>query len=183
VTPALVLLDRDGTLNAPATTRRYVDDPADVVLLPGAADAVQRLNAAGVPVVVVTNQRGVGTGAMTAERLDAVHQVLTARLAEAGARIDGWYVCPHDDGQCDCRKPLPGLLLRALADRPGVRAADCLVVGDQETDVAAGLAAGIPGVLLAAARPAATAAVNVQPSLAATVDWALRAGDDTVTAR
>jgi D-glycero-D-manno-heptose 1,7-bisphosphate phosphatase len=182
VRPALVLLDRDGTLNGPATTRRYVDDPADVVLLPGAAGAVRRLNAAGVPVVVVTNQRGVGTGAMTVERLDAVHQALTARLAEAGARIDAWYVCPHDEGQCDCRKPLPGLLLRALADRPGIQAADCLVVGDQETDVQAALAAGIPAVLLATGRPRATAAASVQRSLAAAVDWAMRAGDDTVTA-
>jgi histidinol phosphatase-like enzyme len=85
-------------------------------------------------------------------------------------------------GECDCRKPLPGLVLRALADHPGARPADCVVVGDQETDVEAGLAAGVPGVLLAAARPPATAAVSVHRTLLGAVDWLLRGGDDTVTA-
>lgn len=183
MTPALVLLDRDGTLNVPAHRRRYVDDPADAVLLPGAAEAVRALNAAGVPVVVVTNQRGVATGAMTADQLAAVHEELVARLASAGARVDGWYVCPHDHDACDCRKPLPGLLLQALADRPGVRAGDCLVIGDQESDVLAGRAAGVPGVLLSPGAPPTTVAVSVQPSLDAAVRWLLRAPDDTVTAQ
>ena len=172
--PALVLLDRDGTINVPASARRYVADPGEVVLLPRAADAVRRLNDAGVGVAVVTNQRGLATGELTAGLVEQVHDAISVLLADAGARVDAWYVCPHDVDRCDCRKPLPGLLLRALADRPGLRPEDCVVVGDSESDVLAGRAAGVPGVLLAAAAPDRTVAVSVQPDLAAAVDWLLR---------
>ncbi|MEO7980942.1 MAG: HAD family hydrolase [Sporichthyaceae bacterium] len=180
--PELVLLDRDGTLNVPVGTRRYVVDPAEVDLLPGAADAVRRLNDAGVPVVVVTNQRGVGTGVMTGEQLTAVHDAIADQLAASGAHVDGWYVCPHDVDACDCRKPLPGLVLQALAARPGVRPGRCVLVGDSEGDVVAARAAGVPGLLLAALPPTRTVARAVLPSLADAVRWILRDDDDTVTA-
>jgi D-glycero-D-manno-heptose 1,7-bisphosphate phosphatase len=181
--PALVLLDRDGTINVPASGRRYVDDPDGVALLPRAADAVRRLNEAGVGVAVVTNQRGLATGELTEAQVEAVHGAIARRLADAGARVDGWYVCPHDVDRCGCRKPLPGLLLRALADRPELGPGDCVVVGDSESDVLAGRAAGVPGVLLAAVAPDRTVAVSVQPDLGAAVDWVLRGGVDAVTAR
>jgi D-glycero-D-manno-heptose 1,7-bisphosphate phosphatase len=187
--PALVLLDRDGTLNIGAPAGRYVTTAAEARLLPGAGTAVRRLNDAGAAVVVVTNQRGLATGALTREGLEAVHGALVAQLAETGARVDGWYVCPHDLGRCDCRKPLPGLLLQALADRPGVPPERSVVIGDAESDVRAGLAAGIPAVLLhpdpAAVR--STGARTVQTSLAAAVEWLLAPaggpGPDTVTGR
>jgi D-glycero-D-manno-heptose 1,7-bisphosphate phosphatase len=181
VTPSLVLLDRDGTINEPAAADRYVADPESARLLPGAAAAIRRLNAAGVPVVVVTNQRGVATGKLSSSQLDRVNSAITARLAESGARLDGWYVCPHDVGACDCRKPLPGLLARALADRPGLEPADCVVVGDAESDVLAGQAIGIRGVLLHADLATTTAAVSVQRTLADAVQWLLGPDDDTVT--
>ena len=180
--PRLALLDRDGTINAPSTTGRYVVDPSQVELIPGAAAAVRLLNDAGVQVAVVTNQRGLATGELDQAGLDAVHAEIRAQLALAGARVDGWYVCPHELEGCRCRKPLPGLLLAALADRPSVRPAEALVIGDSETDVLAGVAAGVPGVLLAAPPPARTAAVAVRADLAAAVDWLLSRGDDAVTA-
>jgi D-glycero-D-manno-heptose 1,7-bisphosphate phosphatase len=175
MTPDLVLLDRDGTLNAPPAASRYVVVPEDARLLPGAGLAVRMLNAAGVPVVVVTNQRGVATGMLTSEQLDGVHDVLIAALASCDAQVEGWYVCPHDIGQCDCRKPLPGLLRQALADRPGVSPERCLVIGDSESDMLAGEALGIPGVLLAADPAVATVAGAVHPSLLEAVGWLLQA--------
>lgn len=172
----LVLLDRDGTLNEPAIAGRYVTAPEDARLLPGAGEAVRRLNAAGVPVVVVTNQRGVATGRLTATELQAVHDSLVGQLADCGAHVSGWYVCPHDEGECDCRKPLPGLLAAALADRPGAVAGRCRVIGDAETDMVAGAALGIPGILLAGDSAAGTVAVDVRASLLDAVTGLLGSG-------
>jgi D-glycero-D-manno-heptose 1,7-bisphosphate phosphatase len=175
MTPDLVLLDRDGTLNAPPSTSRYVVLSDEARLLPGAGEAVHSLNAAGVPVVVVTNQRGLATGKLTSEALDAVHRALVAELASYGAHVEGWYVCPHDIGQCGCRKPLPGLLRQALADRPGSTPDRCLIIGDAESDMQAGAALGIPGILLATDPPSGTVASAVRPSLLDAVGHLLRA--------
>jgi len=175
MTPDLVLIDRDGTLNAPPATSRYVVLPEDARLLPGAGEAVRLLNAAMVPVVVVTNQRGLATGKLTREQLDGVHDALIAQLDSCGARIAAWHVCPHDVGTCGCRKPLPGLLRRALADRPGSIPERCLVIGDTESDMLAGAALGIPGILLAADPATATVAEAVRPSLLDAVRGMLRA--------
>ena len=166
--PDLVLLDRDGTLCATAGETRYVR-PHETRLLPGAAEAVRALNDAGVPVVVVTNQRGVATGVVTAADVEAVHDRLRAALAAAGAHVDGWYVCPHDVDECRCRKPAPGLLEHALRDHPGSRPERCWVVGDAESDVEAGAALGVPGVLLAASHRDRTLAAAVVPDLPSAV--------------
>jgi D-glycero-D-manno-heptose 1,7-bisphosphate phosphatase len=182
VTPDLVLLDRDGTLNAPPAVSRYVVVPSEARLLPGAAEAVRLLNTEGVPVVVVTNQRGLAMGLLTSEQLDAVHGALIAALESCGAHVDDWYVCPHDIGQCDCRKPLPGLLQQALADRPGIDPERCLIIGDAESDMLAGAALGIPGVLLAADGASDTVAEAVCPTLLDAAHWLLKAGPEPETA-
>ena len=115
----LALLDRDGTINQPATAD-YITHPDQVELLPGAAAGIRRLQDAGFAVVLVTNQRGVSLGRMSAADVDAVNDRLQKLLAEAGvAPLDGAYVCPHGFDACDCRKPLPGLLLQALAEHDG----------------------------------------------------------------
>jgi histidinol-phosphate phosphatase family protein len=160
---ALVLLDRDGTLCEPAASRYVL--PHEARLLPGAAGAVRRLNEAGVVVAVLTNQRGVATGELRAADVDAVNAVLSAELATAGAHVDSWYVCPHDVGECRCRKPAPGLVERALREHPTATPAQSWLVGDAESDVLAGAAVGVPGVLLAARPPAGTAAAAVVPDL------------------
>ncbi len=145
----VVFLDRDGTINEKAPDGDYVSSPGSLRLLPGAAAAIAAVNASGADVVVVTNQRGVALGRMSARDVLAVNDQLDRLLAAHGARVDAYYVCPHEAGSCDCRKPLPGLVLRALADRPGSVASRCVLVGDAESDVEAGLAAGTRAVRLA----------------------------------
>lgn len=173
---ATVFLDRDGTLNRKAPEGHYITTPADLQLLPGAADAVRRLNDAGVRVILVSNQRGVALGRLDAAALAAVQRALEAALAERGARLDAVYVCPHDRGGCGCRKPLPGLLLRAAAEQPGVELGRSVMIGDAETDIAAGRAAGTATIRLG---PAGTpsAAQHCCPDLAAAVGLILAVAD------
>jgi D-glycero-D-manno-heptose 1,7-bisphosphate phosphatase len=137
MTPRLVLLDRDGTLNRKAPEGEYVTDPAGLEVLPGAADAVRRLNEAGIPVAVVTNQRCVALGLVSEAMLERIHARLQDQLAAAGAHVDAFYHCPHPAGACDCRKPEPGLLAAAAADF-GVAPRDTVIVGDADSDVEAG---------------------------------------------
>src|ERR671936_600808 len=107
-----VLLDRDGVLVR--SRRDYLRSPLELDLLPGAAEAVLRLKAAGHPVMVVTNQSAVGRGLISIEQVDAIHAALSERLAEKGAAVDGFFVCPHTPWEgCACRKPQPGLLHEA----------------------------------------------------------------------
>jgi histidinol-phosphate phosphatase family protein len=104
-------LDRDGTINVDTG---YIAKPEDVVLLDGAAAAIARLNAAQVPVIVITNQSGIGRGFYTEKDFAAVERRLAELLAGRGARIDATYVCPHaPDAGCECRKP--GTLLHRRA--------------------------------------------------------------------
>lgn len=137
-------LDRDGTINVKAPEGDYVTSPDRVALLPGAARAVRALNDAGVPTVVVTNQRGIALGRMSERDLSAVHERLAALLdQEAGAHLDEILHCPHDEGVCDCRKPGTGLLRRAAADMPGLSLESSVMIGDSQSDIEAGRAAGM----------------------------------------
>jgi D-glycero-D-manno-heptose 1,7-bisphosphate phosphatase len=151
----LALLDRDGTLNRKAPDGGYVTTADALELLPGAAEAVRRLNDAGIPVAVVTNQRCIALGRLSEDRLAAIHARLGQRLAaQAGARVDRFYHCPHEHGACDCRKPQPGLLRRAAADF-GVRPGDAVMIGDADSDVQAGRRFGARTVQLTAGPSAA----------------------------
>ncbi len=141
-----VFLDRDGTLNEEVD---YLHKPEDLVLIPGAAEAVARLNAAGIPVVVVTNQSGIGRGFYDWPDFSAVMGRMDDLLAQAGARIDAVYVSPHHEkGQGDYaipdhpdRKPNPGMLTRA-AETHGLDLARSWMVGDKDIDIQAGHRAG-----------------------------------------
>ena len=139
--PAAVLLDRDGTLVEDVP---YNADPARVVTVPGAARALARLRAAGVPLALVSNQSGVARGLMTLAEVEAVNR----RVEELVGPLGPWLVCPHgpDEG-CACRKPAPGLVLAAAAAL-GVDAADCVVIGDIGADVEAARAAGARAILV-----------------------------------
>lgn len=141
-TPA-AFLDRDGTINVKAPEGDYITAPDQVRLLPGAAQAIRRLNDAGTLVVVVTNQRGVALGRMTADDLEAIHRRLEALLARAGARIDAFFACTHDIGQCTCRKPGVGLFEQALERFPAVDVGRSVMIGDAPSDVRAGEAFGL----------------------------------------
>lgn len=139
--PGAVLFDRDGTLiwDVP-----YNGDPARVRPMPGAVEALGRLREAEVPVAVVTNQSGVARGLLTADEMDQVN----ARVEELLGPFDAWAICVHDEGDgCTCRKPAPGLVIRAAAVLD-VSPRDCVVVGDIGRDMEAARAAGARGILV-----------------------------------
>ncbi len=141
-----VFLDRDGVIIE--QVEGYLDDPEGVKLLPGAAAAIRRLREAGFAVVVVTNQAGVGYGYLTEETLNAIHARLVEALSREGAVLDGIYWCPHTpEENCPCRKPAPGMLLRA-AKELGIDLSRSYMVGDMTTDIEAGKRAGCFTVLL-----------------------------------
>jgi len=134
-------LDRDGTIIRDTV---YIRDPKDVELLPGAADAIKRLNERSVVVIVVTNQSGIGRGLLSPEEYEGVRARIDAELAEQGARIDATYMCPHHPeaaGGCDCRKPGLGMYRRAIGDY-GLDPRRSLFVGDRWRDVAPSVTLG-----------------------------------------
>lgn len=139
-----LLLDRDGTI---IWDPGYISDPTLVRLLPGAAEAMKRFQDAGWMVVVVSNQSGIARGKYGRAELDAVHARMTELLAAEGVRLDGAYYCEHapDDG-CACRKPRPGMLEQAAREL-GFDLRSSIMVGDKESDVEAGVAAGAKGIL------------------------------------
>ena len=141
-----IFLDRDGTLNEEVD---YLSDPDQLVLIPGAAAAVARINARGIPVVVVTNQSGIGRGRYDWHDFAAVMSRMETLLALENARIDAVYASPHHEkGQGEYavvdhpeRKPNPGMLTRA-AEEHGLDLARSWMVGDKDIDLEAGRRAG-----------------------------------------
>ena len=167
--PDAVLFDRDGTLVVDVP---YNGDPARVEPVPGAAAAIARLRAAGVPTAVVSNQSGIARGLLSDTQVRAVN----ARIEELLGPLGPWTWCPHgpDEG-CGCRKPAPGLILRAAA-RLGVDPARCIVIGDIGADVQAARAAGARGILVPTpvTRPEEIAAApEVAPDLPSAIDRVL----------
>jgi D-glycero-D-manno-heptose 1,7-bisphosphate phosphatase len=138
-------LDRDGVLNRRAPEHDYVKSPAEFAWLAGAREGVLRLNREGWLVLVVTNQRGVARGLMTARDVEAIHARAQRELEAIGAHVDAFYYCPHgDEDGCACRKPAPGLILRAAQDwRVDLGAS--FLVGDDERDLLAARRAGVRG--------------------------------------
>jgi D-glycero-D-manno-heptose 1,7-bisphosphate phosphatase len=136
----LVILDRDGTINQDRDD--FVKSPEEWVALPGALEAIARLNHAGWHTVIATNQSGLARGLFDMAALNAIHARMNRELAALGGRIDAVFFCPHgpDDG-CLCRKPLPGLC-KMIAERYGVDLGGAHVVGDSLRDLQAGAAAG-----------------------------------------
>jgi D-glycero-D-manno-heptose 1,7-bisphosphate phosphatase len=136
----LVILDRDGTVNQDSPD--YVKSPEEWLPLPGALEAIARLNHAGWHVVIASNQSGLGRGLFDVSTLNAMHAKMHALLAAVGGRVDAVFYCPHspDDG-CHCRKPEPGLL-EQIGERYGVELRGVPMVGDSARDVLAGVTAG-----------------------------------------
>lgn len=145
-------IDRDGTLTEEVG---YVNHPGRLRLLPRTAEAIRRLNAAGVAAVVVTNQAGIARGYFSEDVLQATNAELVRQLKRAGASLDGLYVCTHHptEGQppfrthCECRKPKPGLVLRAASEL-GLDLEASIVIGDRPSDLAMARAVGARGVLV-----------------------------------
>jgi D-glycero-D-manno-heptose 1,7-bisphosphate phosphatase len=147
-----VFLDRDGTINEDVG---YPNRWDQIKIYPWSVDAVRRLNAAGFAVLIVTNQSGVGRGYYTEDELGAIHDQLVSVFAAAGARIDGIYYCPHYPlsaeprfrRDCLCRKPGPGMGLRAAADFD-LDLARSYMVGDKAEDILFARSAGATPVLV-----------------------------------
>jgi histidinol-phosphate phosphatase family protein len=142
---AAAFLDRDGTL---VVERGYLADPADLELLPGVAGALRALRAAGIPVIVVSNQSGVGRGLFPLSRVYEAMARLRRMLRGESVELDAIYFCPHrPDAGCDCRKPGTALLQRAAEDQV-LSLVSSMMAGDKRLDAATGQAAGGFGVLL-----------------------------------
>ena len=177
-----VFLDRDGTI---VVERGYITVPDDIELIPGAAAAIVRLRAAGWKVFVVTNQGCVAKGMISEDELGVIHFRMVSMLGAEGAEVDGIYACiHHPEGtvpdysvDCDCRKPLPGLLERAASEH-GVDLSSSVIIGDTLRDIEAGRAAGARSVLVLTGKGQIASAEehgadHVAPELTAAVDWLL----------
>lgn len=151
-----IFLDRDGTINKYIGLLRSVDE---LELIDGVAEAIKKINASGFLCIVVTNQPVIARGEVTVDQLTEIHKKLETELGFAGAYIDGLYYCPHHPHKgykgevvelkvdCECRKPKPGMLIRA-AKEFNIDLSKSFMIGDSESDVKAGLAAGCRSILL-----------------------------------
>jgi len=171
------LIDRDGTINV---EKHYLSDPDHLELLPGAGEAIARLNKAGWGVVIITNQSGIGRGYFDLERLGEIHERLAQLLDAHGAHVDGIEICHHaPEDDCICRKPLPGMALRA-AERLGFDPKQAVMIGDKEADVGLGHSVGAISYLVRTgygkSHEATTKADHVVDDLAAAVDILLSQG-------
>ena len=176
---AAVFLDRDGVITEPVPDPRLGtwESPyrtEDVALVPGAAAALRDLRAAGFLLIGVSNQPAAAKGGVSLGDLAAVHERTVALLAADGARLDDWRYCHHHPdgtvaelaGACGCRKPQPGLLL-AAADERGIDLAGSWMIGDSDSDVLAGQAAGTRTVLVEHPRTTHRRTGDARPTLRA----------------
>ena len=143
-----VFLDRDGVINRKPSNGEYVTSWEKVQMLPGAERAIALLNQASRKVIVVTNQRGIALGRLSELDLLSIHENLRIHLGSSGAHIDAIYFCPHDHGQCGCRKPGTGLLERAFRDFPGACPENSVMIGDSDSDIVAGTRVGMKTILI-----------------------------------
>jgi D-glycero-D-manno-heptose 1,7-bisphosphate phosphatase len=155
----LIILGRDGILNE--FREDHIKAPEEWVAVPGALEAVSRLNHAGWHVVVATNQSGIGRGMIDMAAVNAVHAHMMRSLQAAGGRFDAVFFCPHTpEDQCDCRKPLPGMA-QDIGRRYGVDLAMVPMVGDTLRDLQAAQAAGCEPHLVRSGRAAALDAAQL----------------------
>lgn len=176
-----IFLDRDGVINADRPD--YVKSWEEFTLLPGALEALRELARLRWPIVVITNQAAIGRGLVSFEVVESINRRLMALVAEAGGHIEAVAWCPHrPEEQCGCRKPQPGLL-RYAAEALQLDLRRSYLVGDAESDIAAGMAAGCKTLLVLTGRGAAQraqveerwgTACAIVPDLMAAVRWILR---------
>ena len=184
-----IFLDRDGILNE---ERNGVHSPEALTLMPDAAEALRAINKAGIPAICVTNQPDVAKGMVTPQALETIFAALDGALGEKGAYLDDLYHCPHhpESGwpgevaelkiSCDCRKPEPGMLLRA-AEEHRLDLSRSWMIGDRHVDMAAAHRAGARGILVQTGHAGSDAAGadgtpdHIAPTLKAAVDYILEA--------
>jgi D-glycero-D-manno-heptose 1,7-bisphosphate phosphatase len=141
-----IFLDRDGVINENRSD--YVKSWGEFCFLAGSKEAIAMLTTAGHRIIVCTNQAGVARGHLSRETVENIHRRMVAEIAQAGGRIERVYYCPHGkDESCSCRKPRPGMLLRAR-DELGIDLHDAIFIGDSISDIQAALAAGVHPILV-----------------------------------
>jgi D-glycero-D-manno-heptose 1,7-bisphosphate phosphatase len=170
-------LDRDGVVNRRAPEGAYITRWEEMKFLPGVAEAIALLNQAGLKVIVVSNQRCVAKGLISARDLEQMHRRMCEELAAEGSKVDAVYYCPHElRAACDCRKPKPGMLLEA-ARTHSLDLAESWMIGDSDIDIEAGRNAGCRTVKLPGKSEASQPAADVgAPSLLHAVHRILRYG-------
>lgn len=146
-----VFLDRDGVINRCAAEHCYITKWKEFEFLPGAIEGIKAINDAGYLILMVTNQRGIARGLCTVQEIEQLHQQMQASLRKAGAHIDGSYMCPHDIGECDCRKPQIGLLRQAETEWM-IDKERSWCIGDFESDIQAGKRYGVKTILIGTAK-------------------------------
>jgi D-glycero-D-manno-heptose 1,7-bisphosphate phosphatase len=177
-----VFLDRDGTINK---FNGFITKPEDFELIDGAAEAIKKINSLGYLAIVITNQPVIARGEVDFETLDLIHMKMETDLGKQGAYIDDLFYCPHhpDKGfpgerpeykiDCDCRKPKPGLILKA-AEKYNIDLLQSYMVGDDMRDVNAGKNAGCIPVFLANNKPHENITVEVFNNLKEFTEYSLR---------
>ncbi len=157
----LVILDRDGTINIDSD--RFIKSPDEWRPIPGALEAIARLNGAGYRVAVATNQSGIERGLLDMNALNAIHAKMLKAVQQAGGHIDVIYYCPHSgDADCRCRKPSPGMFID-ICQRLNVSMAGVPCIGDGLRDLQAAHAAGGKPILVLTGKGAATYAAGGLP--------------------
>ena len=169
-----VFLDRDGTI---IEDSGFIDDPARVRVLPTVIDALRLFAERGFATVVVSNQSGVARGYFGDDAVQAVNAEIARQLNADGIALDAWYWCSHYDDDCDCRKPEPGMIERALREHP-ITLERGAVVGDRGSDIELGQRVGIASVLV----PGPIAYAGPEPDFRAqtlleAAEWIVNRGD------
>ena len=168
-----VFLDRDGVLNRKMPEGVYVAEWAQFAWLPGAVEAVVRMKRAGLTVIVVSNQRGIALGEISTMQLERLHDNMQDDLARNDARLDAIYYCPHDYGECHCRKPETGLFEEACKRFPQANAANSVVIGDSLSDIQAGRRLGMKTIFIQGEPDRQKAGADAAASLADAVAGSL----------
>jgi len=174
--PKAVLLDRDGVINFDSPD--YILAPEQWEAIPGSVEAIAKLTEAGIPVAICSNQSGLGRGMMNEELFHAIHAKMLLAIEGAGGMLTHSAYCPHKpEDQCQCRKPLPGLILESL-DALDVSPDEAIMIGDSTRDIEAARAAGVPSMLVQSGY--GNAEVILQKSLA--INPEIKAYPDLATA-
>ena len=172
VRPA-VFLDRDGTL---IEDKGFLGDPAGVDLLPTVVDALTLLAAHDFATIVISNQSGIARGLLDDAQVRGVNAEIVRQLASDGLAIDGWYWCPHYDQGCECRKPEPALLHRAVREH-GLTLERAAMIGDRGSDVELGQRVGIAGIAVPGPMPYAGPEPDLRArTLLEAAEWIVRRG-------
>jgi len=143
-----VFLDRDGVTNRKLPEGQFVRSWHDFEFLPGAESAIAALNRSGRQVIIVSNQRGIALGLYTRADVETLHMQLQKCMAEHNAHIDAFYYCPHDQNQCECRKPKTGLFEQVFRDFPEASAQNSIIIGDSISDIQAARTLGLLAIFI-----------------------------------